>query len=462
MKIAFLTLGCKVNSYETEQMKSRFEDAGYRIVAFSEQADIYLVNTCTVTNIADRKSRKMLHRARKMNPDALVVAAGCYVDSAKRKGEEDEAIDLFLSNIEKDRVVELVERDVQRKLTEMEKNTKRYDSAVGGKLRDGGNPEETGISAAARAEEHTRAYIQVQNGCNQYCSYCIIPYVRGPLTSKPVEQVREEVRQLAEQGIREVVVTGIHLSSYGVEGGDAGAFIKSQGIPLLELLEAIQEIEGIERIRLGSLEPRIITWEFVRRLAENTKICPHFHLSLQSGCDTVLKRMNRRYTTAEYRERVEILREIYEHPAITTDIIVGFPQETEEEFQKTRDYAKQIGFSQIHVFKYSRRQGTVADRMEGQISEQEKSARSEELIQTQSWLMQKYQEYYLETEQEVLLEELTEIDGRPYLTGYTTTYVRVAVPVEDYVPAENACNTIVPVRITGRLATGVLWGEMVS
>ena len=421
MKIAFLTLGCKVNSYETEQMKSRFEDAGYRIVAFSEQADIYLVNTCTVTNIADRKSRKMLHRARKMNPDALVVAAGCYVDSAKRKGEEDEAIDLFLSNIEKDRVVELVERDVQRKLTEMEKNTKRYDSAVGGKLRDGGNPEETGISAAARAEEHTRAYIQVQNGCNQYCSYCIIPYVRGPLTSKPVEQVREEVRQLAEQGIREVVVTGIHLSSYGVEGGDAGAFIKSQGIPLLELLEAIQEIEGIERIRLGSLEPRIITWEFVRRLAENTKICPHFHLSLQSGCDTVLKRMNRRYTTAEYRERVEILREIYEHPAITTDIIVGFPQETEEEFQKTRDYAKQIGFSQIHVFKYSRRQGTVADRMEGQISEQEKSARSEELIQTQSWLMQKYQEYYLETEQEVLLEELTEIDGRPYLTGYTTT-----------------------------------------
>lgn len=462
MKIAFLTLGCKVNFYETEQMKSRFEDAGYRIVAFSEQADIYLVNTCTVTNIADRKSRKMLHRARKMNPDALVVAAGCYVDSAKRKGEEDDAIDLFLSNREKDRVVELVERVVQHRLTERVKNTKRLDPAVGEKLWDGRNPEETGISAAARAEEHTRAYIQVQNGCNQYCSYCIIPYVRGPLTSKPVEQVREEVRQLAEQGIREVVVTGIHLSSYGVEGGDAGAFIKSQGIPLLELLEAIQEIEGIERIRLGSLEPRIITWEFVRRLAENTKICPHFHLSLQSGCDTVLKRMNRHYTTAEYRERVEILREIYEHPAITTDIIVGFPQETEEEFQRTRDYAKQIGFSQIHVFKYSRRQGTVADRMEGQISEQKKSARSEELIQTQSWLMQKYQEHYLETEQEVLMEELTEIDGKSYLTGYTTTYVRVAVPVEDYVPAENVCNTIVSVRITGRLATGILWGEMVS
>ncbi len=448
MKIAFLTLGCKVNSYETEQMKSRFEDAGYRIVAFSEQADIYLVNTCTVTNIADRKSRKMLHRARRMNPDAVVVAAGCYVDSARRKGEVDEAIDLFLSNAEKDRVVELVEAALQHRLTE----------------RTGQScPEKdvTGISAAAQAEEHTRAYIQVQNGCNQYCSYCIIPYVRGPLTSKPVELVREEVRQLAEQGIREVVVTGIHLSSYGVEGGDAGAFIKTQGIPLLELLESIGEIEGIERIRLGSLEPRIITLEFVERLAENEKICPHFHLSLQSGCDTVLKRMNRHYSTTEYQKKVEILRKVYEHPAITTDIIVGFPQETEEEFQKTRNYAEDIGFAQIHVFKYSRRQGTVADQMKGQVSEQEKSARSDKLIQTQSKLMRQYQEYYLETEQEVLFEEVTEIEGRSYLTGYTTSYVRVVVAVTNLVKAEKARNTIAPVRITGRLDTGVLCGEIV-
>lgn len=446
MKIAFLTLGCKVNSYETEQMKSRFEDAGYRIVAFSEQADIYLVNTCTVTNIADRKSRKMLHRARKMNPDAVVVAAGCYVDSARRKGEVDEAIDLFLSNSEKDRVVELVENVLQHRL--IEKVGKSYSEK-----------DVTGISAAAQAEEHTRAYIQVQNGCNQYCSYCIIPYVRGPLTSKPVEQVMEEVRRLAEQGIREVVVTGIHLSSYGVEGGDAGAFIKAKGIPLLDLLESIGRIDGIERIRLGSLEPRIITWEFVERLAENEKICPHFHLSLQSGCDTVLKRMNRHYNTAEYQEKVEILRKIYEHPAITTDIIVGFPQETEEEFQQTRKYAEQIGFAQIHVFKYSRRQGTVADRMEGQIREQEKSVRSDALIQTQSKLMRQYQEYYMKTEQDVLLEEITEIEGRFYLTGYTTSYVRVAVPVTDIVEAEKACNTIVSVRIVGRLETGILCGE---
>lgn len=449
MKIAFLTLGCKVNSYETEQMKSRFEDAGYRIVAFSEQADIYLVNTCTVTNIADRKSRKMLHRARRMNPDAVVVAAGCYVDSAKQKGEVDEAIDLFLSNTEKDRVVELVEAALKQKLTE----------EVGLSCSD---KDATGISAAAQAEEHTRAYIQVQNGCNQYCSYCIIPYVRGPLTSKPVEQVREEVRQLAEQGIQEVVVTGIHLSSYGVEGDDARAFVKAQGKPLLELLEAIEEVEGIRRIRLGSLEPRIITREFVRRLAENEKICPHFHLSLQSGCDTVLKRMNRHYTTAEYQEKVELLREEYRHPAITTDIIVGFPQETEEEFQQTRKYAEQIGFAQIHVFKYSRRQGTVADQMKGQVSEQEKSARSDMLLLTQRRLTQQYQEFFDGIVEEVLFEEITEIQGRPYLTGYTNTYVRVAVAVTEIEEAEKKCNTFGLVRITGRLDASVLCGELTA
>lgn len=449
MKIAFLTLGCKVNSYETEQMKSRFEDAGYRIVAFSEQADIYLVNTCTVTNIADRKSRKMLHRARRMNPDAVVVAAGCYVDSAKQKGEVDEAIDLFLSNTEKDRVVELVEAALQQKIAEKaEKSCPEKDV--------------TGVSAAALAEEHTRAYIQVQNGCNQYCSYCIIPYVRGPLTSKPVEQVREEVGKLAEQGIREVVVTGIHLSSYGVEGDDARAFVKAQGKPLLGLLEAIGEVEGIRRIRLGSLEPRIITRKFVRRLAENEKICPHFHLSLQSGCDSVLDRMNRHYTTAEYQEKVEILREMYRHPAITTDLIVGFPQETEEEFQQTRKYAEQIGFAQIHVFKYSRRQGTVADQMKGQVSEQEKFARSDMLLQTQRELTQQYQDFFWGLVEEVLFEEITEIQGRSYLTGYTDTYVRVAVAVTGLKEAEKKCNTFGLVRITGPLDASVLCGELTT
>lgn len=441
MKIAFLTLGCKVNACETERMKTEFEKAGYRIVAFSEQADIYLVNTCTVTNIADRKSRKMLHRARRKNPDAIVVAAGCYVDSAEQNAVQDEAVDLFLGNAEKDAVVERVEAALQ------ERKTRKASEGAG-------------ISEAAQAEEHTRAYIQVQNGCNQYCSYCIIPYVRGPLTSKPVDQVRQEVLALAARGVREVVVTGIHLSSYGIDGTDARAFVEAKGRPLLELLDAIGEVEGIERIRLGSLEPRIITREFVRWLAKNKKICPHFHLSLQSGCDTVLERMNRHYTTAEYLDKVEILREAYVHPAVTTDIIVGFPGETEEEFEATRRFAAQTRFAQIHVFKYSRRQGTVADRMEGQISEQVKAIRSDRLIQAQMQQTKQYQEYFMGTVQEVLFEEIEEMENRLYLTGYTTRYLRIAVAVTDLTAAQKKCNTIATVQITGYLDAGILLGEI--
>lgn len=440
MRVAFLTLGCKVNSYETEKMKLQFEEAGHSIVAFSEQADVYIVNTCTVTNIADRKSRKMLHRARRMNPDAVVVAAGCYVDSAKQKGEVDDAIDLFLSNEEKSRVVELVLASRQLEQSE--------DRSAQGKM-----------SAAAQAQEHTRAYLKVQDGCNQYCSYCIIPYVRGPLTSKPVLQVVEEVEQLASEGIREVVVTGIHLSSYGVDGGDARAFVESKGEPLLELLEAIDAVEGIERIRLGSLEPRIITREFALRLAKIGKICPHFHLSLQSGCDTVLQRMNRHYTTKEYQEKADILREVFSDPAITTDIIVGFPQETLEEFEITRAYARQIGFAQIHVFKYSRRQGTVADGMEGQVAEPDKSSRSDQLLHTARELEQQYQALFLGRQEEVLFEEVTEIGGRHYLVGYTKRYVRIAVEVADAAEAEKRCNTIENVRVMGHLDQGVLYGE---
>ncbi len=441
MKIAFLTLGCKVNACETERMKTEFEKAGYRIVAFSEQADIYLVNTCTVTNIADRKSRKMLHRARRKNPDAIVVAAGCYVDSAQQRGVQEEAVDVFLTNAEKDAVVECVEAALEERKAARE-------------------AEGAGISEAAQAEEHTRAYIQVQNGCNQYCSYCIIPYVRGPLTSKSVDQVRRELLALAAQGVREVVVTGIHLSSYGMDGTDATAFVAAKGKPLLELLDAIGEVEGIERIRLGSLEPRIITGEFVRWLAKNKKICPHFHLSLQSGCDTVLGRMNRHYTTAEYLDKVKILREAYDHPAITTDIIVGFPQETEAEFEATRRFAEQVRFAQMHVFKYSRRQGTVADRMEGQISEQVKAIRSESLIRTQMQQTKQYQEYFVGTVQEVLFEEIIERESRFYLTGHTTRYLRIAVAVTDLVAAQEKCNTIAAVQITGSLDAGMLLGEM--
>lgn len=442
MRIAFLTLGCKVNSYETEKMKMCFEEAGHRIVAFSEPADIYVVNTCTVTNIADRKSRKMLHRARRLNTDAIVVAAGCYVDSAQQRGEQDESIDLFLANADKDKIVEKVETLYREKYGISEE-----------KLTEGT------VSLAAREEEHTRAYVKVQEGCNQYCSYCIIPYVRGPLTSRPVEEVVSEVKELAGQGFREVVITGIHLSSYGVDGGDAKAFVERQGKPLLELLEKIHQIEGIKRIRLGSLEPRIITRSFVDALAALPKICPHFHLSLQSGCNATLQRMNRHYTTEEYLEKLALLRQVYQHPAITTDIIVGFPQETEEEFQTTCEFARKAAFSQIHVFKYSRRQGTVADRLEGQIEDMEKARRSDVLLQTASELEKMYQEYFLNQRAEILLEEISTIQGEDYLVGYTERYVRIAVPVQSDVVREEGPNTLASVLVVGHLTPGILRAE---
>lgn len=447
MRIAFLTLGCKVNACETEKMKKQFEEAGHVITAFSEQADIYVVNTCTVTNIADRKSRKMLHRARKMNPHALVVATGCYVDSAEKRGEQDAAIDLFVPNAEKEQIMDRVVA-----LYEKSRGQAAEASREAGK--GGGH-----MSEAAQAQEHTRAYLKVQEGCNQYCSYCIIPYVRGPLISKPQEQVLDEVRDLAAQGIREVVITGIHLSSYGVDGKDAGAFMEKRGEPLLALLEAVHAVEGIDRIRLGSLEPRIITEEFAARLAALPKICPHFHLSLQSGCDTVLKRMNRHYTSGEYRERVEILRRAFTYPAITTDIIVGFPQETAEEFEATGCFAKSLGFAQIHVFKYSRRHGTVADGMDGQVDESVKNERSDCLLQIEAELEKRYQEYFVGTVEEILVEEAAEIRGELYLLGYTCRYVRVAVPVSREAEAEKFCNTLMPVKVLGHLEAGILLGD---
>lgn len=450
MRIAFLSLGCKVNACETEKMKLQFEEAGHIITAFSEQADVYVVNTCTVTNIADRKSRKMLHRARRMNPHALVVATGCYVDSSEKRGEQDAAIDLFVPNAEKGQIVEHVISLYEKKMGQLSEEMHELEE---GQRR---------MSKAAQAQEHTRAYLKVQEGCNQYCSYCIIPYVRGPLISKPLGQVLDEVRELAAQGFREIVVTGIHLSSYGADGEDARAFIEKRGEPLLELLEAIHEVEGIDRIRLGSLEPRIITEEFTARLAALPKICPHFHLSLQSGCDTVLKRMNRHYTSREYQERVEILRKAFDHPAITTDIIVGFPQETAEEFESTKSFAESLGFAQIHVFKYSRRYGTVADGMDGQVAETVKNERSDCLLQTEAELERKYQEYFVGIVEEILVEELVEIQGKLYLLGYTSRYVRIAVPVKGETEAEKYCNTLMQVKVLGHLNGEILLGEQME
>lgn len=443
MKVGFLTLGCKVNSYETEQMKRQFQEAGHTVVSFEEMADVYIVNTCTVTNIADRKSRKMLHRARRRNPEAVVVAAGCYADSAQKKGEADAGIDLFITNEEKAELVERVmEARGQKKgmqgLTAFE--------------------QQHHMSEAAASGRHTRAYLKVQDGCNQYCTYCIIPYVRGPLKSREIQEVVQEAQGLAASGIREVVVTGIHVSSYGVDQTEKKSFLELEGRPLLELLQALSSVRGIERIRLGSLEPRIITEEFVRRLSEIPQLCPHFHLSLQSGCDETLRRMNRRYTTAEYLAGLELLRKYFRKPAITTDVIVGFPQETEAEFADTCTFVKEAGFAQIHVFKYSRRQGTMADAMKGQLEEGIKAERSEILLDIERELEEIYQEDFIGKVEKVLFEEVTTVQGRAYLTGYNERYVRIGIPAEEH--ADLLCNTIGTVCIQERLAEGLLVGKL--
>lgn len=453
MRVAFLTLGCKVNSYETEKMKINFEKKGHMVVAFEEKADVYIINTCTVTNIADRKSRKMLHRAKRLNPEAIIVATGCYVDSAKAKGEVDESVDLFISNSEKDDLVEIV----LEKLYQVNGHGMEYNNSRKVLLNETSH---SNMSQAAIDEEHTRAYIKIQDGCNQFCTYCIIPYVRGPLRSKSVDKITDEVKKLSEQGYKEIVVTGIHLSSYGVNGKKSGAFLEKEGKPLLEALEAINRVPGIERIRLGSLEPRIITDEFVKRLSQISAICPHFHLSLQSGSDSVLKRMNRHYTSAQYLEGVRILEKYFENPAVTTDIIVGFPMETEDEFEETLEFTEKVRFAQIHVFKYSRRQGTVADKMDGQITESEKSVRSERLITKEKILEREYMDRALKKEEKVLFEEVTEINGKKYITGYNERYIRIAVNADNIEDSQNKCNKIISVGIIGKVNDDVVLGEI--
>ena len=449
MKIAFLTLGCKVNSYETEKMKIQFETEGYEIVSFSEKADVYVVNTCTVTNIADRKSRKMLHRARRMNPDAVVVAAGCYVDSAREKGEEDESVDLFIGNEDKEKMIAMVEENLEKR--GMINREKCPDHSMGE------------MSEKAENELHTRAYIKIQNGCNQYCSYCIIPYVRGKLESRTEEDILSETKKLAAAGFHEIVLTGIHLSSFGVDRGfekiDANSFVKLQGKYLLELLQKMAQVPGVERLRLGSLEPRIITEEFVKKLSQIPEVCPHFHLSLQSGCDATLKRMNRHYSSEEYLRGVEILRKYFKEPAITTDIIVGFPGETEEEFQTTCDFAEKVSFAQIHVFKYSRRHGTVADRMEDQVDEQIKNIRSDKLLAVEHNLEKQYQNKFINRLQKILIEEPVVVENRKYLVGYNERYVRIAVPYEEGKCDESLCNSMIEVHVEGFLNEDILLGS---
>ena len=423
-KAALHNLGCKVNAYETEAMQEMLEKAGYEIVPFKEGADIYIINTCTVTNIADRKSRQMLHRARKMNPDAIVVAAGCYVQAQAEKQEIDPCIDIVLGNNRK--------KDLITVLEEYQKN-KAEDTCLE-EVEDISRTREYEPLSLTRPGDHTRAYIKVQDGCNQFCTYCIIPYARGRVRSRTVEDVIREVRSLAENGYREVVLTGIHLSSYGIDfDGERH---------LLELIRAVHEVDGISRIRLGSLEPGIVTEEFAEAIAALPKMCPHFHLSLQSGCDATLKRMNRRYTSREYYEKCQILRKYFDHPALTTDVIVGFPGETEEEFRQSMEFVDKVDFYETHIFKYSKREGTKAAVMEGQVSEQVKARRSALMISLGEKKRKAYEESFVGKEVEVLVEEPAVIEGRTVQTGHTKEYIKIALEQE-----KDLRNQIVKVRI---------------
>ena len=400
-KAAFHNLGCKVNAYETEAMQQLLEKAGYEIVPFAPGADVYVINTCTVTNMADRKSRQMLHKAKKMNPHAIVVAAGCYVQAAGTELEEDSAIDIIIGNNRKKDLVSILEHyersAVQESLIDIN-HTKEYEKL-----------------SLEKTVEHTRAYLKVQDGCNQFCSYCIIPYARGRVRSRRKEEVVEEVKTLAGNGCKEVVLTGIHLSSYGIDHGST----------LQELILAVHEVAGVERIRLGSLEPGIITEDFVKTLSALPKFCPHFHLSLQSGCDATLKRMNRRYTSGEYYEKCILIRKYFKHPALTTDVIVGFPGETEEEFAITRDFLNKVDFYETHIFQYSRRKGTKAAVMENQVPSDVAHRRSAILIADGKVRKQRFEEKISETVTKVLFEESVTIDGKVYASGHTMEYIRM-------------------------------------
>lgn len=432
-KAALHNLGCKVNAYETEAMQHLLEEAGYEIVPFTQKADVYVINTCSVTNMADRKSRQMLHKAKKNNPDSIVVAAGCYVQTSEKEVLNDLSVDIVIGNDRKHDLVRLLEE------YSLDSVNDTVDDINDGKH----DFEELFID---QTKEHTRAFIKVQDGCNQFCSYCIIPYARGRVRSRRFENVIAEVERLAANGFKEVVLTGIHLSSYGVD------FEEATG--LLELIQAVNAVKGIERIRLGSLEPKIVTEHFASELSKLDKICPHFHLSLQSGCDATLKRMNRKYTTKEYERGCELLRKYFVHPAITTDVIVGFPGETEEEFEQTKAYLEHIHFYEMHIFKYSKRKGTRAAVMPDQIDEQIKAARSEKLIALGHDMSKEFRKFYIGKNEEVLFEEKAVIGDKEYFVGYTKEYVKVAKKTD-----ENLENQIVSGRISGMLTDEILLFE---
>ncbi|MFV0342934.1 MAG: MiaB/RimO family radical SAM methylthiotransferase [Anaerocolumna sp.] len=468
-KVAFLTLGCKVNSYETEAMQKLFEEEGLAVVDFSERADIYVINTCTVTNIADRKSRQMLHKAKKMNESALVVAVGCYVQASKEALEQDAAVDVVIGNNKKKDIISILKEHLYgntSKESQDEFNISDFSEEL--------EYEELNIDAVS---EKTRAYIKIQDGCNQFCSYCIIPYARGRIRSRAKVSVIAEVKRLVEKGYKEIVLTGIHLSSYGLEksrlvqhrteelelsqsrteqiGTEQTDTVQNRteelelsqlDHPLLNLIIDLNKIEGLERVRLGSLEPRIITENFAKTLSAMDKFCPHFHLSLQSGCDETLKRMNRRYNSTEYYEKCVLLRKYFDNPAITTDVIVGFPGENEEEFRTTEEFLKKVSFAQMHIFKYSKRQGTKAAAMDNQVKEEEKAFRSNVLIALGEELTKKYQDSFVGNIEKVLFEETVCIDGVNYQVGHNEKYQKLAV-IEEKDLTNSICSVLVKQQI---------------
>ena len=444
-KAAFHNLGCKVNSYEIEVMQQKMKEKGYEIVSFDDVADIYIVNTCTVTNIADRKSRQMLHRAKQLNPKAVVVAVGCYVQTGLKEIERDLNVDLCIGNNRKADLAEIVEQFLQS-----------GDKTLGGTtVIEIGHADEYETMTLYQTAERTRAYIKIQDGCNQFCSYCAIPLARGRVRSRDREEIIEEIRGLVEKGYREIVLTGIHISSYGIDFYSEHPVYDGQDY-LIGLLEELEGIEGLERIRLGSMEPRIITEDTARRLSALKKLCPHFHLSLQSGCDETLKRMNRHYSTREYSESVKLLRTYFSRPAVTTDVIVGFPGETEKEFEQSYQFISEMGFYETHVFKYSRRSGTIAAGMPGQITESVKAERSRRLILLNAENAAAFRNAYIGKKAEVLFEEQREINGRKYWVGHTRDYVRIAVE------GERLQNCLEYVMVKGWLDDELLCGILLS
>ena len=407
--VAPLTLGCKVNQYETDGMIELLKEAGMTAVSFEEKADVYLINTCSVTNMADKKSRQMIHRAKKLNPDAVVIAAGCYVQAAKDKLMEDDRISIIIGNNKKKDIVQILEDYLEIGVTDED-------------MLDIAAEKEYEPLTINSTLEHTRAYVKIQDGCNQFCSYCIIPYVRGRIRSRELASITEEVERLAQTGVKEIVLTGIHISSYGKD--------KENEVGLADVIDAISKIESIERIRLGSLEPGIITDTFIDRIVDNKKVCPHFHLSLQSGCNTVLKRMNRKYTCEEYFEKCEMLRKAFDRPALTTDVIVGFPGETDEEFQETVDYLTKLNLYEMHIFKFSPRQGTVAAGMRDQIGPEIKNQRSDVLLALSEKNKHAYEASFRGETLEVLVEEKVRRNGKNGYRGHTERYIDIFVEEE--------------------------------